>query len=75
MLERFEGESDEIIFNSNIKEWKVTQVKHTDKFTERIPDKMLPVYKDIGCVNDIVHNAGLSKKVARSVPLAVIKGE
>jgi len=32
-------------------------------------------YKSIEDVVDIVHNAGLSKKVARLVPLAVIKGE
>ena len=32
-------------------------------------------YKDIENVVEVVHNAGLSKKVARLVPLAVIKGE
>lgn len=32
-------------------------------------------YKNVDEVVDIVHNAGLSKKVARLVPLAVIKGE
>ncbi len=32
-------------------------------------------YKDVDAVVDVVHNAGLSKKVARLVPLAVIKGE
>jgi len=32
-------------------------------------------YKDIESVVDVVHNAGLSKKVAKLVPLAVIKGE
>jgi tRNA-splicing ligase RtcB len=32
-------------------------------------------YKDIHSVVDVVHNASLSKKVARLVPLAVIKGE
>ena len=32
-------------------------------------------YKDIDDVVEIVHNAGLSKKVARLKPLAVIKGE
>jgi len=32
-------------------------------------------YKDIHSVVEVVHNAGLSKKVARLVPLAVIKGE
>ena len=32
-------------------------------------------YKDIHSVVEVVHNAGLSKKVAKLVPLAVIKGE
>ncbi len=32
-------------------------------------------YKDIDSVAEVVHRAGLSKKVARLVPLAVIKGE
>jgi tRNA-splicing ligase RtcB len=32
-------------------------------------------YKDIDEVVDVVHQAGLSKKVARLIPLAVIKGE
>jgi tRNA-splicing ligase RtcB len=32
-------------------------------------------YKDIDSVVEVVHRAGLSKKVARLVPLAVIKGE
>lgn len=32
-------------------------------------------YKDVDSVVEVVHKAGLSKKVARLVPLAVIKGE
>ncbi|MDP3093817.1 MAG: RtcB family protein [bacterium] len=32
-------------------------------------------YKDIDDIVEVVHQAGLSKKVARLVPLAVIKGE
>lgn len=32
-------------------------------------------YKDVDAVVDVVHQAGLSKKVAKLVPLAVIKGE
>jgi len=32
-------------------------------------------YKDVNNVVEVVHNAGLSKKVAKLVPLAVIKGE
>ena len=33
------------------------------------------VYKDIDKVIDVVHQAGLSKKVAKLKPLVVIKGE
>jgi tRNA-splicing ligase RtcB len=32
-------------------------------------------YKNIDEVVEVVHNAGLSKKVAKLLPLAVIKGE
>jgi len=32
-------------------------------------------YKNIESVVEVVHNAGLSKKVAKLIPLAVIKGE
>jgi tRNA-splicing ligase RtcB len=32
-------------------------------------------YKDVNDVVEVVHNAGLSKKVVKLVPLAVIKGE
>ena len=32
-------------------------------------------YKDVDEVVEVVHQAGLSKKVVRLVPLAVIKGE
>jgi tRNA-splicing ligase RtcB len=32
-------------------------------------------YKDVEQVVDVVHQAGLSKKIVRLVPLAVIKGE
>ena len=32
-------------------------------------------YKNVDEVVDVVHSAGLSKKVARLVPLAVVKGE
>jgi tRNA-splicing ligase RtcB len=32
-------------------------------------------YKNIEDVVEVVHNAGLSKKVAKLIPLAVIKGE
>ena len=32
-------------------------------------------YKDIEEIVEVVHQAGLAKKIARLVPLAVIKGE
>lgn len=38
--------------------------------TEEKPD----AYKDVGRVVDVVHNAGLARKIARLVPLAVMKG-
>ena len=37
---------------------------------EEVPD----AYKDVDIVVDTVHRAGISKKVARMVPLAVVKG-
>ena len=37
---------------------------------EEIPD----AYKDVRDVVDVVHNAGISRKVARLKPLGVIKG-
>jgi tRNA-splicing ligase RtcB len=40
-----------------------------------IAEEAPQAYKNIDEVVDVVHNAGLSKKVARLVPLAVIKGE
>lgn len=38
--------------------------------TEEKPD----AYKDVSQVVDVVHNAGLAKKVAKLVPIAVMKG-
>ena len=40
-----------------------------------IAEEAPQAYKDVDEVVDVVHHAGLSKKVARLVPLAVIKGE
>jgi len=40
-----------------------------------IAEEAPQAYKNIDNVVEVVHNAGLSKKVARLVPLAVIKGE
>jgi len=40
-----------------------------------IAEEAPQAYKNIEDVVEIVHNAGLSKKVAKLVPLAVIKGE
>ena len=38
--------------------------------TEEKPD----AYKDVSAVVDVVHNAGISLKVAKMVPIGVIKG-
>jgi tRNA-splicing ligase RtcB len=38
--------------------------------TEEKPD----AYKDVGRVVDVVHGAGIARKVARLTPLAVMKG-
>jgi tRNA-splicing ligase RtcB len=40
-----------------------------------IAEEAPQAYKDIEEVIDVVHNAGISKKVARLTPLAVVKGE
>ncbi len=41
-----------------------------DGITEEIPE----AYKDVDAVIDVVHNAGLAKRVARLKPIGVIKG-
>ncbi|MBU2635313.1 RtcB family protein [Patescibacteria group bacterium] len=43
--------------------------------TRGIAEEASSAYKDIDNIVEIVHNAGLSKKVVKLVPLAVIKGE
>ncbi len=42
---------------------------------EGVAEEAPLAYKDIDEVVEVVHNAGLSRKVAKLVPLAVIKGE
>jgi tRNA-splicing ligase RtcB len=39
-----------------------------------LAEEMSEAYKDVNLVVDIVHNAGISKKVAKMKPLGVIKG-
>jgi tRNA-splicing ligase RtcB len=41
---------------------------------ETLAEEMPEAYKDVSDVVDVVHNAGLSKKVAKLRPLGVIKG-
>ena len=41
-----------------------------DGISEEIPE----AYKDVDAVIDVVHNAGLSRRVARLKPIGVIKG-
>jgi tRNA-splicing ligase RtcB len=39
-----------------------------------VAEEMPEAYKDVSDVVDVVHGAGLSTKVARLVPMGVIKG-
>jgi tRNA-splicing ligase RtcB len=39
-----------------------------------LPEEQPNAYKDVDAVVDVVHRAGLSKKVARFRPVGVIKG-
>jgi tRNA-splicing ligase RtcB len=48
----------------------LVKVHSMETLAEEVPD----AYKDVDIVVDVVHNAGISTKVARMVPLAVIKG-
>jgi tRNA-splicing ligase RtcB len=41
---------------------------------ETLAEEMPEAYKDVSSVVEVVHNAGLSKKVAKLRPLGVIKG-
>lgn len=41
---------------------------------ETMAEEMSEAYKDISNVVDVVHNAGISKKVARLRPMGVVKG-
>jgi len=59
MPERFKRKSDKIVFNNKFREWKLPLLRD----------------EDIDDVVEVVHNAGLSKKVAKLIPLSVIKGE
>lgn len=48
----------------------IVRAETRDGITEEIPE----AYKDVDAVIAVVHNAGLSKRVARLKPLGVIKG-
>jgi tRNA-splicing ligase RtcB (3'-phosphate/5'-hydroxy nucleic acid ligase) len=48
----------------------VVRSETRDGITEEIPE----AYKDVDAVIDVVHNAGLAKRVARLKPIGVIKG-
>ena len=48
----------------------LVKVHSMETLSEEVPD----AYKDVDVVVDVVHNAGISTKVARMVPIAVIKG-
>ncbi len=51
---------------------KGIHVKYASKsgLTEEKPD----AYKDVSLVVDVVHNAGIARKVAKMIPIGVIKG-
>ncbi len=48
----------------------IVRAETKDGITEEIPE----AYKDVDTVIDVVHNAGLSQRVARLRPIGVIKG-
>jgi tRNA-splicing ligase RtcB len=48
----------------------IVRAETRDGISEEIPE----AYKDVDVVVDVVHNAGLSKRVARLKPIGVIKG-
>jgi tRNA-splicing ligase RtcB len=48
----------------------ILRAETRDGILEEVPE----AYKDIDAVVDVVHNAGLARKVARLRPLGVIKG-
>jgi tRNA-splicing ligase RtcB len=48
----------------------VVRAESRDGITEEIPE----AYKDVDVVIDVVHNAGLARRVARLKPMGVIKG-
>jgi tRNA-splicing ligase RtcB len=67
--------------NGNMKLWKGFKKAMEDKGIivksagrETLSEEMSEAYKDISNVVDVVHNAGISKKVARLRPIGVIKG-
>ena len=48
----------------------IVRAETRDGITEEIPE----AYKDVDAVIDVVHNAGLARRVARLKPMGVIKG-
>ena len=48
----------------------ILRAETRDGILEEVPE----AYKDIDAVIDVVHNAGLARKVARLRPMGVIKG-
>jgi len=48
----------------------IVRAETRDGISEEIPE----AYKDVDAVIDVVHNAGLAKRVARLKPIGVIKG-
>ena len=48
----------------------VAKCRHWKGLAQEQPD----AYKDVSVVDDVVHRAGLAKKVARLRPVGVVKG-
>ena len=60
--------------NKILAELKAKGITVCTRGKEIISEEASQAYKDINAVVNVVHNAGISKKVCRMKPLAVIKG-
>ena len=67
-IKRFSGQE---VINSLESKGIVIKCRSHQGIAEEAP----MAYKDVESVVEIIHNAGLSRKVAKLMPLAVIKGE
>jgi tRNA-splicing ligase RtcB (3'-phosphate/5'-hydroxy nucleic acid ligase) len=56
------------------KEMRAQGIEVRSKGYRTLTEEMSDAYKDVADVVDVIHGAGVSRKVARLVPLGVIKG-